>query len=189
MDSQAISHYRMEFLGAPSNYKNYNKSIYKINSSGDFVQNTVLLQDYFIQFQGDKSVAPLKIPIQKSSQDKLRSVILMGIEEDDKDRRAYQALLNNYYLNTLTAYRMVVMVDYDSVLATGKVINLTNIKSKVENKLFNWEYVGNWLIIESNLHYHISDAKAKPMLNLTLARPAINIYQKHPLIKEFIGAK
>jgi hypothetical protein len=189
MDPQAISHYRMEFLGAPSNYKNYNKSIFKINSSGDFVQNTVLLEDYFIQFQGNKSVAPLKIPIQKSSQDRLRSVIMMGIEEDDKDRRAYQALLNNYYLNTLTAYRMIVMVDYDSVLATGKVINLTNIKSKVENKLFNWEYVGNWLIIESNLHYHISDAKAKPMLNLTLARPAINIYQKHPLIKEFIGAK
>lgn len=189
MDPQAMTHYRMEFLGAPSNYKNYHKNVYRINAAGDFIVKTTKLEDYFIQFQGDKSVAPLKIPIQRGTQNHLTDIAMMGIEEDDRDRRAYQALLNTYYLNSLTAYRLVVMVDYDSALATGKTVKITNIKSKVENKLFNWEYIGNWLIIESSLMYHISDAKAKPMLNLTLSRPAVNVYQKHPLIKEFIGAK
>ena len=189
MDPQAITNYRMEFLGAPINANNYNKSVYHLDAAGEFVKKTTKLEDYFVQFQGNKLAAPLKIPIQKNSQARVKDVIMLGLQEDDKDSRAYQALLNSYYINTLTCYRMRVMVDFDSVLATGKIINLTNIKSKVENKIFSWEYIGNWLIIESNLLYYISDAKSKPMLSLVLARPAVNIYQKHPLIKEFIGAK
>ena len=96
----------------------------------------------------------------------------------------FQGKFNSNYQDTDLCYRLVLTVNFNPYLCSGKCITL---KFSKQSKfgLLAMEFTGSWLIIESAVTVDCETSRA--FTQITVAKPGINVDPLNPFIFEFFG--
>lgn len=184
-DPFVIKSYIVQSGGGLINKKNYKKRFYRINLDGtvSFIDNDIVNQKQAVSGSNPSNKDKLLILKNKSLNitSTLTSIDNFGIYDEVEDTNINTAWKNNFYLDSVLSYRMIVQVFFNPNLCAGKVITLS--VDKVIEKAYANEYSGAWLILESIISM---DIEGVPLQQLLIAKAGIEINSNHPLVDNFI---
>lgn len=177
-----IRNISIHFLSTTEMMDEYNIKVFKLNSSGEYNNKNVNIQ----QKISDNRLFNNKLTVIKKETEKVKSIVSYGLVDSDSQENHYKGWINQKFINTISfPYRLELTVLFDSRLCAGKLINLKFNSPILDKNNESFEYSGNWLILESK---HLIDSKAQATTNLLVGKSSINVFRKHKLYNEFLGA-
>jgi hypothetical protein len=175
-DPKYIKHYRILHGGLPANFSNYNRKFFKYSASG--VSSSV---DQDIQAVAVPGQGKLLIQRRNRPTGKFSEITYFGLQDETNGEELFKGYKNYFYRDTAMCYRMIIVVQFNPKLVSGKVITLELSKQTSDN-LPATEYAGNWVICES---YHWINGEGFPYTQLTISKPKIQLDSNHILFNDF----
>lgn len=165
--------------GLPVNKKTYTQEKFYLPQTGEVVTKPeeIQLKDKYIKINGTKD----KFLVLESN-NQVNSLVDFGLYEEDVDVETFKAKENNLYLNSATAYRIVITVLFNPKCVSGKTVDIEIEQGSNPDQLSS-EYSGKWLIIQSE---HLMNNEGFVCSKLTLAKPSISIDKNWPYKADLI---
>lgn len=174
-----INSYTYQFLGVPNNIDDYNKTVFKIDSSGKYDSKEITLKDK------KQKLGFNKLSIRNEYLTKTRDIVNFGIVDDIKQESMFKGWVNRQFINSVSfPYRLKVeLKNLNLDLCSGDCIE-THFYSSNSNRNNQFiELSGKWIILEAG-HGFNGDGQAGT--SITLGKPSLDIFKKHKFYKDFI---
>ena len=185
-NEEYIKSYTILHGGMPVNFKNYKKKFYNYDSSGVSSEEAPTTDPVLDIGMASltKTSANEKLLIRRQNISNLggnSSNEYFGIQDETNNAEFYKGYKNGKYKNSNLSYRMVIVVQFNPKIVSGKTISIA-VQKQTKNNEWAQEYAGNWLICESK---HLFDKDGVPYTQLTISKPRIAIDGDHPFINDF----
>lgn len=176
-DPMSILDYDIEFTGVDDSFHHYKKKYGRLTSAGTITEQTEKIEDHMTKKPGDKYL------VRKQDVDESTNYEWLGIQDKFVDVKNFDGKLNYTYRNALSAYRIRLLIQFNSDAVAGKTIELEfgSFDDMKGNKLKMLS--GNWLIAKSNHHV---DPDYVITSELELIRPCLPINNTHPFYSDFL---
>lgn len=174
-----INTYTYQYLGVPNNIKDYHKSIYKVNSSGEYVNKSYKIKDQ------KQKLGFNKLSIRNQDLTKVRETVNFGIVDSPIQESMYKGWVNRLFINSVSfPYRLKVQLrNLNLALCSGDCIETSFVSANPSRNNKFGELSGKWIILESG---HGFDANGQAATSLTLGKPTLDIFKKHKFYSDFI---
>lgn len=177
-----IKSYMVMHGGMPVNLKNYKKQFYNYSSAGVASTDAPLRIHDAIKY---KTSANEKLLIRKQYVDDPAGAFThdyVGILDEENSVEYFKGYKNSQYKNSNMSYRMIIVVQFNPKIVSGKTISIKIQKATKDNEIAQ-EYAGIWLVCESA---HLFDKDGVPYSQLTVSKPKIAIDSDHPFKGDFV---
>jgi hypothetical protein len=163
--------------GAPLNKKLYNQEIHFLSDTGEALTDILKLENQFLTTTNKD-----KFPVNKNQTANITDINSLGLFEtgDEFLRTANESFL---YQNSMTAFRMEIVVNFNAKLVSGKTIGI-KIKDFTNEDEYSTQLSGTWLIVDSE---HRMDRDACIYSHLVIARPSISFNNSWNYLASVLG--
>lgn len=174
-----INTYTYQYLGVPNNISNYNKSVYKIDSSGKYINKKISLQDK------KQKLGFNKLSIRSQDLNLNRDSPNFGIVDSPTQESMYKGWVNRMFINSVSfPYRLKVQLrSLNLSLCSGDCVTTSFVSANPKRNNQLTELSGKWLVLESS---HAFDGNGQAATVLTLGKPSLDIFKKHKFYNDFI---
>lgn len=176
IDPRAIQNITTAYLGITTNKKNYKKTIYKFSESGQFSDQEVSLETYFLKKGREKFLAL------KTNQVKIKNTYI-GLINTSVDTEYESGVINGFFNNSMLSYRLEIIVHFNPYVTSGKTIEI-DISSGTKQDQKSLEFSGKWLVCSAK---HYMDIDGVPFSKLELVKPGIELDKDNVYYNEFIS--
>jgi len=175
-----IKSYTILHGGIPVNFNNYRKQFHNYSSAGvpSVEEPLNIAAANMVRSSGNDK---LLIRRQYISTSESTSHDYFGIQDEMNNVELYKGYKNGKYKNTNLSYRMIIVVQFNPKIVSGKTISI-RIEKQTKNNEIAQEYMGKWLICESK---HLFDKDGMPYSQLTISKPKIGVDNDHPFVGDF----
>lgn len=177
IDKNIIKDYTILHGGLPVNKENYNRKFFHYGPDGEVVTEDKHIQDSVSDVSTLTKLLVRKQYIPATPSDVKYMGILSSI-----DTEMYNGYKNYFYRDTALCYRMVLVVQFDHKLVSGKTVEIEIEKANNDNEIAT-EYSGKWLICESS---HTINEEGIPYSQLVISKPKIQIDKDHVFYDDFV---
>jgi hypothetical protein len=190
-EEKFVQEYSIQFGGSDFNRPNYNVSFYSIEQDASNSQTTKTLNSQAIS-SSDRGIqkSKLRVPIRRNDLKKPQRMRMFGIK-GNQDVPSYNGWMNSQFIDTPSSYRMTLTVPFNPELVTGRLVT-TVVEGKFSvDKQFATEYMGKWLIMESQHIFNpmlVEQGPNVPYTKVTLIKPSINVWEGHRFVEDFVSA-
>lgn len=170
-----IKSYNIQCGGMPVNKDNYKRKFYRFTSDSIIHIEDQTIHEATPKFEERDTILVRNEYIPKEEN---TSHSYFGIQDEENGLEQYNGFINNFYRDTALCYRMVIVVETEDNLVSGKCVTITVDNNEDE---IAQEYQGKWLICDST---HTMNEQGIAYTQLIISKPKIQLDSDHP-IKDF----